>query len=833
MKVDLHVHSKYSKRPSEWILQKVGAPESFTEPLYIYEQARKKGMSLVTITDHNTIEGCQEIEGLVGTFTSEEVTTYFPEDGCKLHVLVYNITAKHEETIQRLRENVYQLVAYLNQKHIFHAWAHPLFAVNSRLTVENFEKGLLLFKNLELNGARSEEQNQCLSFIASVLNSETIGQLSVKHNIIPLDEAPWRKNLIGGSDDHGSLTLARCHTEVETASDLASFFNGIGQGLSRVHGPKSTPTSLAHTIYSIAYQFYGQKFDLDKYVHNDIIFCLLDRFLYPSRNQQPRFLARIGHLWNHRHKNGKSENGAKNVVDILKSEADQLLWEDPKLSEMLKKGCLNIDDIDNDWFDFVNTLSNKVLCHFADHIMNSLSGAHVLNLFDSLGSAGALYCMLAPYFVSYSIFSKDRQFSHQVHAKWADYGDDSPIFETGVAHFTDTFYEVNGVGATLRKQIEEAQRANKKYTVITCDETNNGDGLSIHNFKPIKVYPLPEYPEQKLFYPPFLEMLNFCYKEKFTHIHSATPGPIGLAALGISRILNLPVIGTYHTALPQYAQYLTNDSGVAELMWKYVIWYYDQMDLVLVPSRSTGQELVSRGLNSNKVRIMPRGVDTEIFHPSKRNGCLDMYCKPRDEFKLLYVGRVSKEKNLEILVGAFKKVIRFRDDVRLFVVGDGPYRNEMAEALKDLPAVFTGYVQGEELSGMFASADLFVFPSTTDTFGNVILEAQASGVPVLVTDQGGPKENMTPGETGIVVHGDDEDAFLKGILKMLNDKAALTTMGAAARLYAEKRSFKGIFEESWEFYKQAENNSANSFSNDKNFQQGKLAATAFGALRWL
>ncbi|MFH0958039.1 MAG: PHP domain-containing protein, partial [Pseudomonadota bacterium] len=88
MKVDLHVHSKHSKRPSEWILQKVGSPESFTEPLFIYEQAKKKGMTLVTITDHNSVDGCQEIEGLPGTFTSEEVTSYFPEDGCKLHVLV-------------------------------------------------------------------------------------------------------------------------------------------------------------------------------------------------------------------------------------------------------------------------------------------------------------------------------------------------------------------------------------------------------------------------------------------------------------------------------------------------------------------------------------------------------------------------------------------------------------------------------------------------------------------------------------------------------------------------------------------------------------------------
>ncbi len=171
--------------------------------------------------------------------------------------------------------------------------------------------------------------------------------------------------------------------------------------------------------------------------------------------------------------------------------------------------------------------------------------------------------------------------------------------------------------------------------------------------------------------------------------------------------------------------------------------------------------------------------------------------------------------------------------MRLFVVGDGPYRNEMAEALKDLPVVFTGYIQGEELSGVFASADLFVFPSTTDTFGNVILEAQASGVPVLVTDQGGPQENMIPGETGIVVHGEDEDAFFKGILKMLNDRESLMTMGAAARVYAEKRSFKGIFKESWEFYKQAENNSSGCFGKETDFHQGQFAVTAFGALRWL
>ncbi|MDR3603424.1 MAG: glycosyltransferase [Syntrophaceae bacterium] len=833
MKIDLHCHSKFSRRPAEWILQKVGSPESFTEPLYIYEITKKKGMSLVTITDHNCIEGCQEISGLKGVFISEEVTTYFPEDGCKLHVLVYNISEKDHHNIQKLRENVYSLVTYLNQKHIFHAWAHPLYAVNSKLTVENFEKGLLLFKNLELNGARSEEQNECLRFLASSLNPEIVDRLSKKHNLTPIEQMPWKKNLIGGSDDHGSLTLARCYTEVSEASDLGSFIMGIEHGASRAIGTKSTPLSLAHTIYSIAYQFYGRKFDLEKYVDNDVIFCLLDRFLYPARKQKPRLLARLGHVWNHRRRSSGKENGVKNVMDLLKSEADQLLWDNPKLSGMLKYGYRNSADIEKEWFEFVNTLSNKVLCHFADHIMDSLSGAHVLNLFDSLGAAGSLYCMLAPYFLAYSIFSKDRRFSERVRSNWVRSSSDHNTLETNVGHFTDTFYEVNGVATTLKRQIEAARLANKKYTVITCDAEENQNGEGIHNFRPIKVYSLAEYPEQKLFYPPFLEMLNYCYSQKFTHIHSATPGPVGLAALAISRILNLPLIGTYHTALPQYTQYLTNDALVAELMWKYTIWYYDQMDLVLAPSRSTAEELIEKGLNGARIRIMPRGVDQELFHPSKRNGCLDKYSLNKEELKLLYVGRVSKEKNLEILVNAFKKLIESKKNIKLFIVGDGPYREEMEESLKGTPAIFTGYVQGEALAEIFASVDLFVFPSTTDTFGNVVLESQASGVPVIVTDKGGPQENIISGETGIVVTGDDETALVKGFLELLGDKNRLEAMGKAARLYTESRCFGSAFEESWEFYRETDGNSNRYSPESSQFPGGKFAASAYAAVRWL
>ncbi|MGC8603281.1 MAG: glycosyltransferase [Desulfomonilaceae bacterium] len=832
MKIDLHCHSKFSKRPSEWILQKVGAPESFTEPLHIYEVTKKKGMSLVTITDHNTIEGCLEIMRLKGVFISEEVTTYFPEDGCKLHVLVYNISEKDHYNIQKLRENVYSFVTYLNQKGIFHAWAHPLYSINSKLTIENFEKGLLLFKNLELNGARSEEQNECLRLVVSSLTADTIDQLSRKHNMPLINETPWRKNFVGGSDDHGSLTLAHCYTEVPEASNLLSFFRGIECGGSKAVGAKSTPLFLAHTIYSIAYRFYGKKFDLEKYVHNDVIFCLLDRFLYPARKQQPRLLARLGHIWNHRRRPNHTDSQIRNVMDLLKREADQLLWDNPKLSKMLKHGVWNSTSVEKEWFDFVNTLSNKVLCHFADHIMDSLSGAHVLNLFDSLGSAGSLYCMLAPYFLAYSIFSKDRLFSEKVRSNWTNRKTDYSDSRINVGHFTDTFYEVNGVAATLKRQIEAARLADKKYTVITCHSEENNNGEGVRNFSPIKVYSLAEYPEQKLFYPPFLEMLNYCYSQKFTHIHSATPGPVGLSGLAISRILGLPLIGTYHTSLPQYTQYLTNDALVANLMWKYIIWYYDQMDLVLVPSRSTAEELVEKGLNGAKIRITPRGVDQEFFHPSRRNGYLNKYCIKKEEIKLLYVGRVSKEKNLEILVSAFKKLIELKKEVRLFIVGDGPYKDEMIKALRHTPTVFTGYIQGDELAAIFASADLFVFPSTTDTFGNVVLESQASGVPVLVTDKGGPRENIIPGETGIIVKGDDETELVRGLLELLEDRTRLEAMGKAARLYAESRGFGSAFKESWKLYREADAKPNRYSPESSQFPGGKFAASACAAVRW-
>ncbi len=173
---------------------------------------------------------------------------------------------------------------------------------------------------------------------------------------------------------------------------------------------------------------------------------------------------------------------------------------------------------------------------------------------------------------------------------------------------------------TLQKQVNEAQLTGKPYTVITCDTAGHPDTECVRNFNPLAVWDLPEYHEQKLFHPPILEMLDFCYQQKFTQILAATPGPMGLAGLFIARLLDLPIDGTYHTSLPQYAQYLTEDSTIEELMWRYILWFYNQMNTIYSPSASTAAELAERGLNPEKICTFPRGVDLYRFNPAKRNG---------------------------------------------------------------------------------------------------------------------------------------------------------------------------------------------------------------------
>ncbi|MDX9786512.1 MAG: glycosyltransferase [Desulfobacterales bacterium] len=803
MRIDFHVHSKSSKRPSQWILQKINCPESFTEPTSLYNTAKARGMTHVTITDHNSIEGALEIAHLPDTFISEEITTYFPEDNCKLHVLALNITEAQHNEIQRLRQNVFELVEYLNLERILNIVAHPLYAINGKLSIAHFEKMLLLFNYFEINGSRNKRENDCLSAILGNLKPENIDQLSEKHHLEPKLNRPWQKRLFGGSDDHSGLNIARTHTQIPGVETLDDLFSTVELHAFTVHSEPATPKTMSHNLYGIAYQYYRNKFNLQhRYAEKDILMRFLDRSLRGEGEASAGILSKLYYLWHYRKQKKETAPVSESLLDLLKYETRRMIQDNPDL--LAPADALPGDGQKEElrWFNFVNDAANRVMVHFGDSLLDQLSGANVFNLFHTIGSAGGLYTLLAPYFVAYTLFSKDKALSDDIYQRFGTPADHAAVRgkTANVVHFTDTFYDVNGVAQTLQQQIKMAIKFGKNLTVITCESQKHPCGLGLRNFEPIGVYELPEYPDQKIYYPPFLEMLDYCYENQFTHIHSATPGPVGLAALAISKILRLPFIGTYHTAIPQYARILTGDNAIEELMWRLILWYYDQMDVVYAPSESTRKELVDKGLSDEKIKLYPRGIDINFFHPSKRNGHLNQHLEYPNILKLLYVGRISREKNLHLLANAFKALAERHLNLSLVIVGDGPYLEDMKASLNGYPCLFTGYMEGDALAELYASCDLFVFPSTTDTFGNVVLEAQASGLPVIVTDQGGPCENLLPNITGLIVAGDDEAALEEAIHSLITDLKRLTQMGRDARDYMEKRSFEAAFMQSWEMY---------------------------------
>jgi glycosyltransferase involved in cell wall biosynthesis len=823
MRIDFHVHSDSSTRPSQWVLQKIGCPESFTAPLQVYEIAKAKGMTHVTITDHNTIDGALQIQHLPFTFISEEITTYFPEDGCKIHVLALDITQAQHREIQYLRHNVYDLVTYLDSNRIFHIAAHPLYALNGLLSIAHFEKMLLLFKNFELNGSRNKRENDCLSSILNHLRSEDIFRLSATHRIDAKTDMPWCKRLFGGSDDHSGLNIARTYTEVLGADSPADFATQIDNCSLVVHSKPAAPKTMAHNLYGIAYQFYRNKFDFQRYAEKDVLIRFLDRSLRgdipdATGGIKSEMLSKLSYLWHFRKRKKEMAplTGApvsESLMELLKFEARRLLLDTPDLLAALTEEKSTALCAEEAWFNFVNEAANRVAVHFGNHLLDHLSGANVFSIFHTIGSAAGLYTLMAPYFIAYTLFSKDKILTETLYNRFsAGIHSDAPARPVdlpeapNVAHFTDTFYDVNGVAKTLQEQIKTAIKTHKRMTVVTCVSNDirrekNLPAVGIKNFEPVGTYELPEYPEQKIFYPPLLEMLDYCYENRFTHIHSATPGPVGLAALAIARILRLPFIGTYHTAIPQYAQALTGDRAIEALTWRFILWYYDQMDVIYAPSENTRAELVEKGIRKEKIQLFPGGIDIERFHPSRKTGIVPQGFSELKGIKLLYVGRISMEKNLHYLSNAFKALIAGQSPVSLVVVGDGPYLPEMKQQLAGYPCLFTGYVSGAPLCAIYAACDLFVFPSTTDTFGNVVLEAQASGLPVIVTDQGGPCENMEPNVTGILIPGNDEARLIAAIDSFVQNPLNLNRMSMQARRYMENRSFEKAFNKSWDLYK--------------------------------
>ncbi len=806
MKIDLHCHSKYSNVATLWIMKRLNCPESYTEPLHLYNRQLSMGMKAVTITDHDTIDGALEIAHLPNAFIGCEYTTHFP-DRCKVHILVYRQTEAQHKDLMQARMNIYDLVTYCRENNLPTICAHPFFWVNDRLQPEHIEQLILLFKNWELNGDIAPYMNQAVQTLAESLTPADIERLAAKHGYEPLDPEPWRKNFTCGTDCHTGLNLGTAWTRVPQARNLDEFWQGLYNGQGSILCPSDIrPERFARNAYSIFYQYYKSKVSIEKYVNKDVFLSFMERALIYRHEDAPQGVPAWYHMFLSRRRAARDtagKLGQHSLFQMARLEAEKIIHDDPQLMAIIREDNTHGAGMDDKWFEFANQVSNKMLVHFGTQLVDRFLSARLFDIFHTLGSAGALYALLSPYFIAFSLHRQQATWSRKVLAHFDAEGvlEETQPTHKRVAHFTDTFKEVNGVARTLQQQLAVGRDLGKDYRIVTCFADSTPFEPGVKQFDPVGVHEVPEYPELKLLVPPFMQMLKYCYDEGITHIHAATPGPVGLAALGVARILQLPISGTYHTAIPEYGKALTGDSYVEDVLWKGVSWFYEQMDTIFVPSKATAQILIEHGMTEEKMQVYPRGIDIDRFHPSKQSNILSERFGIQDGLpNMLFVGRVSKEKNLHLLAVAYRALLERGIQARLIVCGDGPYRKEMEGLLEETPALFTGYLKGEELPALYASSGFLVFPSTTDTFGNVVLEAQASGIPVIVTDEGGPQENLLPGETGLIVKGNEVEPLVEAMAQLCQDPARVKAMGAAGRDYMSRRGFREAFAKLYGMY---------------------------------
>ncbi|MDT8389543.1 MAG: glycosyltransferase [Lentisphaeria bacterium] len=763
-RADLHVHSKYSNRPSEWFLRRIGAPESFVEPRAIYDACKAAGMDYVTISDHNCIQGALEISDLPGTFLSTELTTYFPEDRCKIHCLVCGISSRQFDDLQDIRSNIYELRDYLLKEGIAHIITHPLFRVNDKLSIEHVEKLLVMFNHFEgINGTRDALASQVTRAVFGSLDRECVEILANRHNLEPAGESPWVKHLTGGSDDHCGLYVASAFTQTPKAPTVYGFLEHVKNGNHQPGGNAGNSLKLADSLLAIGCDYYSSR--LKNLEGESMLGGLLKKIA--GQESQPTGEGRLKAV-------------ARKLVGpmVKKRKLKQLPeFERELLTEFSKLATEGLFS-DNgrrepggyrSRFTTAASLGHHLGYAFMVRCSAQLGKGSLVGALQSAASLVPIGIGLTPYLTAFGTQHKDDFFLRAV----ADHFGCGEKINRPVkrrAWLTDTFDDVNGVAKTIRTLAALAEEQGVGLTVVTCLEADPVASFPIKNFKPVGMYDLPDYPGQKVAFPPFMEILAWLEEADIDELLISTPGPVGLIGVTAAKLLGIPARGIYHTDFPRYIQNWTDDDTMAELAKRLMKWFYGRMEVIYAPTRAYVHELEAMGFSADKLRVLPRGVDLKRFSPAYRQSGFWEKHSLNGAFKFIYVGRLSEEKNVVSLLKA-QRILKERGvKADLAVVGDGPCFHALAKEYKDETVVFTGYLHGEELSRAYASADALVFPSLTDTFGNVVLEAHASGLPAIVSDQGGPQEIVRVNDSGLIVDATDPGCLAEAMIGMVTNE---------------------------------------------------------------
>ena len=354
---------------------------------------------------------------------------------------------------------------------------------------------------------------------------------------------------------------------------------------------------------------------------------------------------------------------------------------------------------------------------------------------------------------------------------------------------TETYFpQVNGVSRTLGELARFLTESGDRVQLIHPDY---GAAVDRERVQTVRSIALPFYKELHLPRPPFGSIHRAIDSFRPEIVHIATEATLGLSVLRFALRRRLPVVSSFHTNFDQYSGHY-GVGWARGLIWRYLRWFHNRTRETYVPSDATVRELERRGFD--RTVLWKRGVDSSLFRPGRvgRHEVRRALGWSADDVVITYVSRIATEKNVDYLADALAKVASRRPDVRILLVGDGPSRPSLEKRIGSF-ARFAGYRQGEDLADHYAASDVFAFASLTETFGNVVLEAMASGLPVVALRAGGVGETVQSGSTGSLVEPSDPPArFASILLGLIEQPEERRRMAQAARTYALSQSWDAI-----------------------------------------
>ncbi|MDX6676062.1 MAG: hypothetical protein QOE31_114, partial [Solirubrobacteraceae bacterium] len=693
-RVDLHCHSTASAVSRLGVQRALGLPECATPPEEVYELAKRRGMDFVTITDHDTIDGALELVARHDdAFVSEELTAWFRDERQAVHILCWGITCDDHVRLRELSGDVEAVAGELRERSIACALAHPFYAVEAPLLPRHRRRLAQLFGIWETRNGSRARELNA----PAVVYIETHGGTGV-----------------GGSDDHAGVDIGRTFTETPAAPTWRAFLDNVVLGDATARGEQGSAAKWTHAAMGLATRALGRGATDGERPNPQAVFAMVQRLMREGD-------ARSGAIGS-----GLVPDDARALLRAWMASVELDLNE-PELLAYLQH-----DDFSHaDLFRRARRCHERKLANAIDEIATTAPGgadlaAVATTLFDA--------CLAAiPYAPAAAFLGREK-------AKLGSRDGES----LRVALVADAVGGMHGVTHTLD---ELRERGVPGFEVEVVGTDANVD----RRLSAVAEIDIPFYAGLKVGVPSLPAIVEALADGRYDLVHLCSPGPAGAAAAVIARVMGLPVLGSYHTELAAYAGLRSRDPNLEIAARIAVGAFYGQCGRVLSPSPASDAVLREMGIASDRIGRWDRGVDLGRFSPDGRvEGLLP------GEITVLYVGRLTREKGADLLADAFLAA-RDRDPrLHLALAGGGPEEDLLRERLGE-HATFLGWLEGDALARAYASADVFLFASRTDTFGQVLLEAQASGLAVVAIGEGGPTSIVTDGATGRLCSADAGD----------------------------------------------------------------------------